>query len=106
MASAIINPLWLFLTFDLDLDGVVHSTQLVPGSAAIISSIRLGHVADAQRPLVVEEGGALGREVAAHFAPGDFWGGSVTWEGGGQEGGGGDTEWRKFIILGLTSPNC
>lgn len=62
-------------TFDHDVDGVVHRAQPVPGGAAVISCVWFGHVHNAKGPLVVQEGGALGWEIAAHFGPGDFGGG-------------------------------
>lgn len=62
-------------TFDTDADGVVHRAVPIPGRAPVFSRVRLGHVHDAQRLLVVQEEGALGGEVAAHFGPGDIRGG-------------------------------
>lgn len=50
----------------------MHGAQLVLGRAAVIPSVRLGHVHDAERLLEVQERFPLGREVAAHFAPGNF----------------------------------
>lgn len=62
-------------TFDRDVDGVVHRAEPIPGGAAVISCVWFGHVHDAQGLLVVQEGCALGWEIAAHFVPGDFRGG-------------------------------
>lgn len=59
-------------TFDRDVDGVVHGAELIPGGAAVIPSVWLWHVHNAKGPLVVQEGCALGWEIAAHFGPGDF----------------------------------
>lgn len=59
-------------TFDHDVDGLVHGAQLIPGHAAVLSRIRLRDVHNAEGLLVVQEGGPLGREIAAHFGPGDF----------------------------------
>lgn len=42
-------------TFDHDVDGVVHRAELVPGQAAVLPCIRLRHVHDAKRLLVVQE---------------------------------------------------
>lgn len=63
------------------MDGVVHGAELIPGQAAVLPCIRLGHVQDAKCLLVVQERCALGREVAADFAPGDF----RSWSGGGHD---------------------
>lgn len=52
----------------------MHGAQLVLGRAAVIPSVRLEHVHDAERLLEVQERSPLGREVAAHFAPGNFGG--------------------------------
>lgn len=62
-------------TFDTDADVVVHRAVSIPGRAPVFSRVRLRHVHDAQRLLVVQEEGALGGEVAAHFGPGDVRGG-------------------------------
>lgn len=59
-------------TFDRDADGVVHGAQLVLGRTAVIPSVRLGYIHDAERLLEVQERLPLRREVAAHFAPGNF----------------------------------
>lgn len=71
---------WYFVlhhrqTFDRDVDGVVHWTEPVPGGAAVISCVWFWHIHNTQRLLVVQEGCALGREITAHFSPGDFRGG-------------------------------
>lgn len=56
-------------TFDRDADGLVHRAQRIPGGAAVLSRVRLRHVHDPQRLVVVQERRALGRELAAHFGP-------------------------------------
>lgn len=69
------------VTFDHDVDGVVHGAERIPRQAAVLSCIRLRHVHNAKRLLVVQERRALGREIAADFAPGDF----RSWSGGGHD---------------------
>lgn len=56
----------------------MHGAELIPRQAAVLSCIRLGHVHNAKRLLVVQERRPLGREIAADFAPGDF----RSWSGG------------------------
>lgn len=62
-------------TFDRDTDRVVCWTELIVGTAAVISRVLLWHVHNTERLLVVQEGCALGWENAALFGPGDFRGG-------------------------------
>lgn len=81
-------------TFDRDTDCVVDSAERVLGSAAVISSVRVGHIVDAQRLLEVQERRPLGRQLAAHLGPGHLrgWPGfrkegrDVTLSDGGGEG--------------------
>lgn len=59
-------------TFDHDMDGVVHRTELIPGRTAVIPCIRRWHVHNTKSPLKVKEKRSLGWEIATHFGPGDF----------------------------------
>lgn len=61
---------WIPRTFDGDTDGVVDGAKPVLGSAAVFSSVRVGHIVDAQRLLEVQERRPLGRQLAAHLGPG------------------------------------
>lgn len=59
----------------------MHGAKLIPRQAAVLPCVRLRHVHNAKRLLVVQERRPLGREIAADFAPGDF----RSWSGGGHD---------------------
>lgn len=70
---------WINLhTFDIDLDDMLCSAQLVCGRAAVVPSVVFIHVRNLERFLEVLKGRPAARQLSSILLPGDIGSGPVS----------------------------